>query len=476
MKMTSAVSAASNRVTLRGGAVILGPAVACTLAIWFVPLPIGAEARHALAIGFLVLFLWISHLFPHAASGLVGCCLFWCIVRVPFSTAFGGFAEPNAWFVLAACVFGLMTTKTHLGHRLAAAVMGHSGLSYSRLVLGFILTSLLLNLIVPSGVARIIILAGIALGIVKSKGWGPDALPARGLFVAFTISCTLFDKLMITGGSTIVAQSIIEKVGQTRIYWSQWLLDQLPSLVLSIPACWAIILWLFPEKTHNIAFGHLPEGEASPVGAAWNAAERRCAILLSAALGLWVTDFLHHIHPAMIAIGVALVAVLPRIGVLRSGELKEIDFLPFIFTASALSLGGCLLKTGALEVITHAFTTLWLPWAHRSVPLAIVLYWTSFAFHLIVPSDPTTLVTSMPAVVNFARGHDFGPAAAGLTWTLALTGKLFIYQSGVTIVAFSFGYFKAQDFLKAGICLALVEFMILLILVGWYWPLIGLVR
>jgi di/tricarboxylate transporter len=178
----------------------------------------------------------------------------------------------------------------------------------------------------------------------------------------------------------------------------------------------------------------------------------------------------------MVALGVALLAVLPKIGVLEREELKQVDFLPFIFTASALSLGDGLLKTGALEVVTNAFTAVWRPWAHNFVPLAIVLYWTSFAYHLLVPSDPTTIVTSMPAVMNFVRARGYSPAAAGLTWTLALTGKLFIYQSGVTIAGFSFGYFKARDFLKAGICLTLVEFLVLLLLLVWYWPLIGLIR
>lgn len=421
-----------------------------------------------------MLLMWTSHVLPHAVTGLIGCYLFWCVVGVPFSTAFGGFAQANAWFVLAASVFGLIATKTRIAHRLASVILHRSGLSYSRLVLGFILTSLLLNFIVPSGVARIIILAGIGIGIVKSKGWEPESVSARGIFIAITISCTLFDKLMITGGSTIVAQSIIEKIGQTRIYWSQWLFAQLPTLLISVPACWATILWLFPGESFNQTQEQPPVDVGSTSGP-WNAAEKRCAILLILALTLWATDFIHHIHPSMIALGVALIAVLPGIGVLKTENLREVDFLPFIFTASALSLGDGLVKTGALDIITGAFSTLWRPWAHGFVPLAAALYWTSFAYHLLVPSDPTTLVTSMPSVMNFVRDHHYNPAAAGMIWTLALTGKLFVYQSGVTIVAYSFGYFRARDFLKAGLCIACIEFLVLLLLVNWYWPLIGLI-
>ncbi|MBZ5552762.1 MAG: anion permease [Acidobacteriia bacterium] len=460
----------------RARILVFSLALVLTIALWFYPSSIQPDARHALAVSLLVLIMWVARILPHAITGLIGCYLFWTVVRVPSSTAFGGFTNISAWFVFATGLFGLMMTKTRLAHRLAGWLMGRSGLSYSRLVLSFLLTSLLLNFLVPSGIARVIILAGIGLGVVSSRGWGPEDLPARGLFVALTFSSTLFDKLMITGGSTIVAQGIIEKVGRASVYWSQWFFAMFPALVVSLLACWLVIVWLFPADPLKSGSSQGPSGAGQRQREAWGSVEKRCAILLVAALLLWVTDFIHHIHPAVVALGIALVATLPRIGVLEPEDLKQINFLPFIFTASALSLGDGLMKTGALAVVTQALTFCWGPWAYSFLPSAIVLYWTSFSYHLLVPSDPTTLATSMPTVMNFALAHHWNPVAAGLVWTLALTGKIFVYQSGATIAGFSFGYFQARDFLKVGLCLAVVEFLVLLILLVWYWPLIGLIR
>jgi sodium-dependent dicarboxylate transporter 2/3/5 len=455
---------------------ILSLAIALAVPLWFFPSSINPEARHALAVGFLVLIMWVIQILPHALTGLIGCYLFWILVRVPFSTAFGGFAHTSAWFVFAAGLFGLMTTKTRLAHRMAAWLMGRSGISYPGLILSFILTSLLLNFMVPSGIARVIILGGIGLGVVASRNWGPEALPARGLFVSLTFTSTLFDKLMVTGGASIVAQGIIEKVGRTSISWSQWFFAQLPALLLSIPALWLIILWFFPAKSSDPVSARQPTEATVGESRTWSAAEKRWAVLLLVALALWMTDFMHHIHPAMVALGVALLGALPRIGILESKELKQLDVFPFIFTASALSLGDGLMKTGALDVVTRALSFCWRPWALSFVHSAIALFWTSFTYHLMVPSDPTTLVTSLPTVVNFSLAHHWSPVAAGLVWTLALSGKIFVYQSGVTIAGFSFGYFRVRDFLKVGICLTIVEFLILLLLVTWYWPLIGLIR
>ena len=471
LKADTTLSPRRSRVSL----IILILAIAVALTVWFFPSSVNLQARHGLAVSFLVLIMWVAHLLPHAVTGLIGCYLFWALVGVPSHVAFGGFAHPSAWFVFAAGIFGLMTTKTRLALRLATKLMGGADFPYPRLVLSFVLTSFLLNFLVPSGIARVVILAGIALGVVTARGWGKDASPARGLFVALTVSSALFDKMMITGGSTIVAQGIIDKIGRTPVYWSQWFFAQLPALLLSIPACWAIIVWLFPAESPKPALHAQPVEPGIATKEPWSAAEKRCAFLLMTALLLWLTDFLHHIHPAMIALGVAFLATMPGIGVLELKELKQIDFFPFVFTASALSLGDGLMKTGSLDVVNKVLSACWLPWTHSFVPSAIALYWTSFSYHLMVPSDPTTLATSLPTVISFALGHNWSPFAAGLVWTLGLSGKLFVYQSGVTITGFSFGYFQARDFLKVGICLAVFEFLVLLLLVMWYWPLIGLI-
>jgi hypothetical protein len=59
-------------------------------------------------------------------------------------------------------------------------------------------------------------------------------------------------------------------------------------------------------------------------------------------------------------------------------------------------------------------------------------------------------------------------------WTFAAGGELFAYQSGVLIVSYSYGYFAARDLMIMGAWLTIVEFLVLLVLVPVYWPLIGL--
>ena len=51
---------------------------------------------------------------------------------------------------------------------------------------------------------------------------------------------------------------------------------------------------------------------------------------------------------------------------------------------------------------------------------------------------------------------------------------MFVYQSAVLILGYSYGYFRGQDLIRVGAVLTIVEGLILLFLVPFYWPLIGL--
>ena len=53
-------------------------------------------------------------------------------------------------------------------------------------------------------------------------------------------------------------------------------------------------------------------------------------------------------------------------------------------------------------------------------------------------------------------------------------GKIFVYQSGVLLVGYSYGYFEAKDLLKVGFILTVIESANLVLLVCLYWPLLGI--
>ena len=449
-------------------------AVVIPVALWFAPLSLEPRVQHALAITSFMIVAWITEALDHALTGLIGCYLFWALGVVKIDTAFSGFADDTPWFLFGAVLFGGMAMKSGLARRLAYLVMLHVGNTYSRLLLGIIISDFLLTFLVPSGMARVVIMAAVALGLMEVFHVGPGSNIGRGMFLVLTYTAGLFDKMVIAGAASITARGWIEKAGHVEVLYSRWFLAYFPLTIITILVAWRLTLRLYPPEKPALPGGtrHLRE-ELDKMGR-WSAAEKKAAFLLLLAVALWLTDFLHHISPAMIGLGVGLAAALPRIGVLSIDDLKRVNYLPVFFVAAAVSMGKVLISTKALDVITGFLFTWMAPLVHNVFISTLVLYWTAFVYHIFLASEISMLGTSVPPLMNFALAHGLNPLTVGMIWTFAAGGKLFVYQSAVMIVGYSYGCFSGRDVLRIGVCLSVVESLLLLLLVPFYWPLVGI--
>jgi anion transporter len=450
----------------------LAAAVLCLAGLWFAPTHDLPAARHAVAIAAFMIVLWITEAVSHAVAGCLGLVLFVVLGVAGPRAVLSGFRSETTWFLVAALVIGAMAQRG-LAQRLARAAVAGVGTAYSRLLLAFIVVGFLLTFLVPSGMARVTILASIAFGVVEAFGVGPRSRIGRGLLVIVTCTAALFDKMVIAGAAAILARGIIQEVGRVRVLYSQWFVAFLPCAALTILCCWRLILWLYPPEKQAMEGAAWKKllGEARP----WSAAEKKCAAYLCLAVGLWLTDFLHHLDPAWIGIGVALLGVLPGVGVIGLQDLRRLNHGAIVFTAAALSMSRILFETRGLEVLTSALFAWVAPALSGPVTSALVLYWTGFVYHLFLASETAMLGTSLPVVLSVAAAHGLSPLATGMTWTFAAGGKIFVYQSAVLLVGYSYGYFETRDMLRVGGILTVLECAILLLLVGLYWPLLGIV-
>ena len=144
--------------------------------------------------------------------------------------------------------------------------------------------------------------------------------------------------------------------------------------------------------------------------------------------------------------------------------------------AAAVSLSNVLAQTKALDVLTSALFAWMTPHITSVWSSTMVLYWSAFVYHIVIGNEIAMLSTSLPILMKFARDHALDPLALGMVWTFGAGPKLFIYESAVLVVGYSYGYFDNKDMLKIGGALSIVTAVILLLLVPLYWPLIGITR
>jgi sodium-dependent dicarboxylate transporter 2/3/5 len=444
------------------------------VALWFAPLRLDLTVKHALAVACFMIVAWITEVLPHAVTGIVGCYLFWVLKVVGFESAFSGFADQTPWFLFGASLIGMMATKSGLARRLAYTIMANVGAGYSRLLLGFILSSFLLTFLVPSGIACVVIMAAVAIGIMEVFGLDRGSNVGRGIFVTITCTAGTFDKMVVAGAASILGRGLIEKVTNIQVYWSQWLLAFLPCALVTIFFTWRLIVWLYPPEKEALEGGAMFLRDSLANMGPWSRNEKRALLLMLIAIVLWATDLIHHISPAVIGIGIGLLAAVPGVGVLDQEDLKRVNYLPVFFTAAAISMGDVLVQTKALNAMTAIMFNWMRPWITNIFSVAFVPYWTAFAYHIFLGNEISMLATSMPALLNFAKSNGIHPLPLGLVWAFAAGGKIFVYQSGVMVAGYSYGYFEAKDLFRVGILLTIVESLVLLLIVPFYWPLIGI--
>jgi len=470
---TEKESSASERL---GRGQILGAilGIFCLLLLWYAPLPLEPRTQHALAVaGFMVIF-WIAEVIPHAITGLIGCWLFWALGVVPPRVAFGGFSSEAPWFLVGALFIGLMVTETGLAKRLAFAILSSVGTQYSRILLGSILTDFLMTFMIPAGPPRVILLGSIVLGVVASFGLDTKSNVARGMILAIAFSATLFDKTIIGSTPSILARSLIVEFGHVPVYWSKWFIAYFPLDVINILAAWWLILRLYPPEKDHLPGGRAYLRQQQEALGPWTAPEKRAAVLILLAVVIWATDFVHHISPAVVGLGIGLAANLPGIGVLAPEQAKKINYSIFLFMGTTLSMAEVLRETKALDVMASALFGFLAPYIDNVLHSTVILYWSAFVAHLVLASETSMIAVTMPLVMQFALENQLDPFAMGMVWSFATGGKLFIYQSLVLIAAYSFGCFNARDVFRIGLFFLIAESILLLLVVPLYWPLLGI--
>jgi di/tricarboxylate transporter len=101
------------------------------------------------------------------------------------------------------------------------------------------------------------------------------------------------------------------------------------------------IVWLYPD--HPVINTEKNTANARPI----LKEERTLAITLVVLLTLWLTDFVHHISPAWIALGGAIFLLLPRIGVVSSEVFNtKINYTSIFFIAGVIGLGSMIKHSG----------------------------------------------------------------------------------------------------------------------------------
>jgi len=264
-------------------------------------------------------------------------------------------------------------------------------------------------------------------------------------------------------------------MGKVELPWGLWFIAFVPMITVNIVVQWWLIQKLFPPEKKTLEGGPAYcRAELAKIGPL-SPNEIKALVIMCSAMILWATDVFHHIRPSVVGLTAGLVACMPLIGPLKKDDFSKANFPIVIFIATAMCLGNVMSDTEVLKSLTNAMFLWMTPILHAGSSLGgMLLYWYANAFHLFLANDNSLQAATIPGLMQFAIKNGFNPRTLGLIWGFAGEGKIFIYQSAVLAVGYAFGYFTTRDLFKFGLCLIILDSLLLLIFVPTYWPLLGL--
>jgi sodium-dependent dicarboxylate transporter 2/3/5 len=462
---------------------VLGPVL--YLAVTQLPLSTGltGNGRSALAAFALALTWWIGEPIPTYVTSLV------LMVTLILS---GAWSEPNVlgvfgldviWLNVMAFILSAILIKTQLATRIALQLLVRFGSHAGTTLLAMVVVQLVLAPLIPATAARAVMtlpLMMVVAAIYDSTPQSPTNF-GRNLFLQNLFGINIFSSGFMTGSAAnLMAVGFLLTMGGTRVYYTDWMLANLPIALIAMAIAWWIgphLLMPVPaaQSTPRIPGGvEALRAQLSAMGAL-SFREKQGLLIFGVVVFLWVTDRWHRamfgveISAVVAAMIGAVIALSPRIGLLKWND-ADIPWHLLLFSAGAYAGGLALDQTGAAKwAVQEIFDALHLTrdmnfWVVYSVIIAVNMY-SHFAF----TSKTMRTVIMIPMVIGLAQHLGYPPislalpAAFTIDWVIGLP-----ISAKPNLIIFTTGQYSLLDQLRYSFVMTTVG-VVLLIVAGLTW-------
>jgi di/tricarboxylate transporter len=196
-------------------------------------------------------------------------------------------------------------------------------------------------------------------------------------------------------------------------------------------------------------------------------------VIVLASLAFWATDFLHGIRPGWIALAAAVVALLPRVGVMPASMFQDrVRFGTFFYIGAILGLGAVMLETGLSTAIGNALLTVIRLEQGADAKNFAVLSLLATAAGLVTtnPSQPALLA---PLAGYFAEATGWPLQAALMTMAVGFSTLVMPYQVPPVVVGMQVANLSLRTALRLTVPLAAISIVTLIPLNYLWWRVIG---
>lgn len=447
-------------------------ATACLAGIGFqiVPAPDGITpaAMSVAGVVVAVVGLWATSALPEYFTAIIFYVLAVTMTGVPREVVFSGFHSSASWIIFGGLIIALAVQTTGLGVRIADVILARIGGSYFRVLAGIVAVGAALALVMPSNTGRIMVMLPIFLALADRLGLEEGGNGRAGIALAVCAG-TMFPGFAILPAAVpnMVMAGAAESIHGVRLTYGEYIFALGPPIAVISLVALPFMLWvLFPGSAGAIA----AQRESTPLGRG----ERRLLVVLVVSLALWATDFSHGVSPAWVALGAAVVCMLPAIGVLPASAMtRQVNYAPWFFVTGVIGMGAVVAHSSlgniiGARLIAGAGLAPGADFANLAVlsTAGTVMGWVAT-----VPGAPA-IMTSFVENVATATGWPLRTAilAQTLSWSMAL----FPYQLPPVVLVMQLAGVRLGQAMRLLVAVTLLSWLVMLPAMYLWWRAIGL--
>ncbi len=444
--------------------------ILAALALAFIPIGgLAPETARTGALALATVVLFATGALPEFITALLFFAIATLFALAPGNVVFAGFQSAGFWMVFGGLVIGVGVRATGLAERLAHGVGRRFGHRYAAIISGTVILGLVMAFLMPSTMGRLMILMPIVLAMANGFGYQAGSNGRAGMVLAISFSTMIpgFAIMPATVPAMVVIGASETLYGTTPTY-GIWLLLHFPILgALKAVIIGVLVIWLFPEADAKAPAEH------AEVPAAMARRERLMTLMLLLALALWMTDFLHHISPAWVSLGVAAVIILPFVGIVGAQDFDDkIQLSTLLYVAGMLSMGVLVAHGGTGDLLAKSVLpllslgpgeTVWNFAAVAGLSSGLAMFATQ-------PGVPAIL---MPLVGHMAEAADLPVMAMLMLTVVGYSTVILPFQAPPLVVAMQLGAVPMRQGNKLCLWLLAVTVFVLLPLDYLWWRLLG---
>ncbi|MEO7966417.1 MAG: DASS family sodium-coupled anion symporter [Gemmatimonadaceae bacterium] len=430
------------------------------------------EGKRAFAVFVLCTSLWISNALPYGVTALLAVAGLGLSGAVKPSDAYASFGSSAVFFLIGIFLIGGALSETGLSKRCALLMLRRFEGSPFAFAMGMMLTGAVATAWMPNQ-ATTAMLFPIATDVanalqLKQK----ESQYGKLLFFSMGWGAMIGGNMTFLGSSrAALALGILQKNSGLGIGFSQWVWASFPVVILGlITTPFVLRAMIRPEPIEFGAARRVLERAVSELGPMRRPQYTAMSIVLLT-VAAWVSVGGRRVDLAVIALLGAVSLFVFRVLSWEKAE-RHVYWNIVLMYGGAIALGSALEKSGATRWLLHSALGGYIPSPYVTIVGAAIVGLVLSE----VMSNAAALAVVLPLAFTVANASGASPVAVTLavSWGAGLD-FIFPMSTAPNTIIFASGYLKTSDFIRTGLLMTVISILILLLVVKFWWPIIGLV-